>query len=69
LEGTRKKRIVIGFFPAHLTKGYKFLEAHIRFYDGEVFHCMLDVLVYSGDEFSISGEKLIREKVEEFWIV
>src|SRR2546428_7398140 len=68
-EGTNIKRLVIGFMPLRCAEGEEFVKAHIRFQDGELFFPVLDALVYEGDELTIGGRKILREKGKEFWIV
>lgn len=69
LKGAREKRVVIGFLTPFSTEGEEFIKAHVRFDDGELFHYILDALIYTGDEISVGGRRIAREKGEKLWIV
>lgn len=68
-EGTNIKRLVIGFTPFRFAEGEEVFKAHVRFQDGSLFFPVLDALVYKGDEFTVGGRKILREKGQEFWVV
>ena len=69
-EGKSVQGLVIGYFPALLSVGEKFVEAHVRFRDDSgAFHRVFDALVYTGDELSIGGRKATKEPGTEVWIV
>lgn len=69
MKSKNEKYVVIGFFPAPLAEGKEFLEAHIRFFDGKLFHPLFDALVYGGYELVVGGRKLVWKNGAEFGIV
>jgi hypothetical protein len=62
-------KLVIGTSFAPLAFGHEFCIAHCGFFDGALLHPLFNALVYDGDEITIGGRKIIREKGDEFWIV
>jgi hypothetical protein len=69
MKNTGLKCLVTGLFPARLAEGKEFLIADIRFQDGDLLFPVMNVLVYTGDELSITRRKYPREEGRELWIV
>lgn len=68
-ESASKKRVIVGVFPFLCAEGKEFFELDVRFQDGDLFHPILDGLLYIGDELSIGGRKFPRKEGYEFWVV